>query len=188
MGKRLSKIYTRTGDTGQTGLGDGNRIQKDHARIVAIGTVDEFNSALGLLIEELRQEEALELNITINFLRTCQHRVFDLGGELSIPGYKIISTEHVTAIEVELDALNEFLSPLENFILPGGSKTIAQCHMARSICRRAERAMVTLNEEEKDTINCAALEYINRLSDYLFVVARYTALKTGIEEVLWHQG
>ncbi|MFP6809391.1 MAG: cob(I)yrinic acid a,c-diamide adenosyltransferase [Pseudomonadales bacterium] len=186
MGKRLSKIYTRTGDKGETGLGDGNRVSKTHPRIEAIGAVDELNSAIGVLIEEMKRLDSADLLTSLNFLKHCQHRIFDLGGELSIPTFEIINSNHVAAIEDELDTLNQDLEPLENFILPSGSMLIAQCHMARSICRRAERQIVLLAASE--SVNDAALEYVNRLSDYLFVVARYCALKTGINEVLWEQG
>lgn len=183
MGKRLSKIYTRTGDQGETGLGDGNRVSKTHPRIEAIGAVDELNSILGLVIEEIHNTANEDLSPIATFLHQCQHRVFDLGGELSIPGFEIITPDHVQAIEVALDDLNRQLEPLENFILPGGSVLIAQCHMARSICRRAERQTVALGQAE--TVNVYSLQYLNRLSDYLFVAARSCALITGIEEVLW---
>lgn len=192
MGKRLTKIYTRTGDKGQTGLGDGNRVAKTHPRIEAIGAVDELNSALGVLIEELKEEngavESTDLATTLGFIQNCQHRIFDLGGELSIPGFALITQDHVKAVETELDALNQHLEPLANFILPSGSRLIAQCHMARSICRRAERQIVSLMETEAGSVNALTLEYINRLSDYLFVVARYCGLKTGVGEVLWQKG
>jgi cob(I)alamin adenosyltransferase len=201
MGKRLSKIYTKTGDKGQTGLGDGNRVSKTHPRIGAIGAVDELNSSLGVLIETLNQTlnqtlnetpaESTGLTRTLHFLRLSQHRIFDLGGELSIPGFEIITEEHVKAIEAELDSLNMHLAPLDNFILPGGSRLIAECHMARSICRRAERKIAGLAEmsaeSKSEDVSIFALQYINRLSDYLFVVARYCALKTGVEEVLWQK-
>lgn len=186
MGKRLSKIYTRTGDQGETGLGDGNRVSKTHPRIEAIGAVDELNSVLGVLIEELRNTGHEGLAPIEAFLHHCQHRVFDLGGELSIPGYEIITPEMVQAIETALDDLNRHLEPLENFILPGGSLLIAQCHMARSICRRAERQTVALGHEE--SINSSSLQFLNRLSDYLFVAARSCAHITGVDEVLWKQG
>ncbi|MCH7742810.1 MAG: cob(I)yrinic acid a,c-diamide adenosyltransferase [Proteobacteria bacterium] len=183
MGKRLSKIYTKTGDQGETGLGDGNRVSKTHPRIEAIGAVDELNSILGVLIEEIRNTGSEDLAPIDAFLHHCQHRVFDLGGELSIPGFEIITPEHVQAIEVALDDLNRHLEPLENFILPGGSLLVAQCHMARSICRRAERQTVALGQAE--TLNACSLQFLNRLSDYLFVAARSCARLTGIEEVLW---
>ena len=186
MGKRLSKIYTKTGDKGETGLGDGNRVEKTHARIEAIGAIDELNSSVGILIEALKQLGEPELVQVTNFLGDSQHRLFDLGGELSIPSFELIQAHHVESIEEELDALNSDLEPLENFIMPAGSMLIAKCHMARSICRRAERRTVNLMEAE--TINMHSLEFLNRFSDYLFVVARYCALKTGIEEVLWRKG
>tara|TARA_Y100001935_G_C17294912_1_gene505543 strand:- start:1112 stop:1687 length:576 start_codon:yes stop_codon:yes gene_type:complete len=185
MGKRLSKIYTKTGDAGQTGLGDGSRIEKTHPRIVAIGAIDELNSAIGMTIEEILTEESIELVSLSNMLRDLQHRIFDLGGELSIPGFAIIKSEHVDKIENYLDKLNEGLEPLENFILPGGSRLIAVCHMARAICRRAERETVALSQTEK--VNEESLKFLNRLSDLLFVAARSAAGKSGKEEVLWRQ-
>ena len=185
MGKRLSKIYTKTGDAGQTGLGDGSRIEKTHPRIVAIGAIDELNSAIGMTIEEMLTEESIELVSLSKMLRDLQHRIFDLGGELSIPGFAIIKSEHVNKIENYLDKLNEELKPLENFILPGGSRLIAACHMARAICRRAERETVALSKTEK--VNEEALKFLNRLSDLLFVAARSAAAKSGKEEVLWRQ-
>ena len=185
MGKRLSKIYTKTGDAGQTGLGDGSRIEKTHPRIVAIGAIDELNSAIGMTIEEMLTEESKELVSLSKMLRDLQHRIFDLGGELSIPGFTIIKSEHVDKIENYLDKLNEELEPLENFILPGGSRLIAACHMARAICRRAERETVSLSQTE--SVNGESLKFLNRLSDLLFVAARSAAAKSGKEEVLWHQ-
>ena len=186
MGKRLSKIYTRTGDGGATGLGDGSRIKKNHPRVEAMGSVDELNSIIGLVVENLLLEDNEELITIANFMRTLQHRIFDLGGELSIPGYEIINRDHVGTIEKQLDELNELVKPLDNFILPGGSAIIANCHMARSICRRAERNVVLLAESE--IINPAAKEFLNRLSDYLFVVARSCARINDIDEVLWKKG
>lgn len=186
MGKRLSKIYTKTGDKGETGLGDGSRIAKTHARVDAMGSVDELNSAVGVVVECLALEDNSELKVVQDFLRSSQHRIFDLGGEISIPGFEIIKPEHVTAIEENLDTLNEHLKPLENFILPGGSMLIAQCHLARAVCRRAERDVTRLAENE--TVNASALEYLNRLSDYLFVVARSCARITDTHEVLWEKG
>lgn len=190
MGKRLSKIYTRTGDGGDTGLGDGSRVPKTHPRVDAMGCADELNSVIGLLVEslksELKSETPDELREIAAFLRGAQHRIFDVGGEISIPGYAIITNDHVTAVEKALDALNERLPPLDNFILPGGSQPIAQCHHARAVCRRAERALAALAESE--SINPAGLAFLNRLSDYLFVAARSCARVTGVEEVLWEQG
>ena len=186
MGKRLSKIYTRTGDGGETGLGDGSRIAKTHARVEAMGSVDELNSIIGVAVEALLAESQTELTNIAEFLRSLQHRIFDLGGEISIPGYKIVSVDHVANIEQALDKLNEHLDPLENFILPGGSALIANCHLARAVCRRAERDVNRL--AETDEVNAAALEFLNRLSDYLFVVARSCARITGTHEVLWEKG
>ncbi len=190
MGKRLSKIYTRTGDAGETGLGDGSRIRKTHPRVQAMGSADELNSVIGMLVEMLLSEhgtsDAEELAKIASFLRDSQHRIFDLGGEISIPGYSILTNDHVEVIEQRLDELNEHLPPLENFILPGGSILIAQCHLARSVCRRAERDATALAEIE--TVNPSVLTYLNRMSDYLFVVARSCARLTGIDEVLWKKG
>ena len=186
MGKRLSKIYTRTGDQGETGLGDGTRIAKDHARIQAIGAVDEINCHLGLLIEGIRvevpaSESALEPILVI--LRFCQHRLFDLGGELSIPDHHIVNEGHVKKIETALDDLNQQLTPLENFILPGGSRLIAEFHLARSVCRRTERDIVTL--QKSVPVNPEGIKFLNRLSDYLFVSARFVARELHVDEVLW---
>lgn len=184
MGKRLSKIYTRTGDAGTTGLGDGGRIEKDDIRIEAIGTVDELNSWLGVVIEALVEEGDIFADLTA-FLKSCQHRIFDLGGELSIPGYTIIKAAHVEAIERELDAINSDLAPLTNFILPGGARLIAEIHVARSVCRRAERRVVSLSHESE--VNANSLSFLNRLSDFLFVAGRYCAKVSGVAEVLWKQ-
>ena len=186
MGKRLSKIYTRTGDKGETGLGDGSRISKTAPRVEAMGSVDELNSIVGVVVEELLASNQPDLTSVAEFIRTLQHRIFDLGGELSIPGFEIISAKHVAVIEQQLDVMNEQLDPLENFILPGGSRLIANCHMARSICRRAERNIAALAQTE--SVNANAMEFINRLSDYLFVLARTCARLTQVNEVLWEKG
>ncbi len=180
MGHRLSKIYTRTGDDGTTGLGDGSRIAKDDARMEAIGSVDELNSIIGMLIAELPADDSLR-----EPLSCIQHHLFDLGGELSIPGYVMLKPEHIEALEQTLDELNEPLPPLKNFILPGGSRSAAVCHLARSVCRRAERDMVTLGRDHQ--INLSGRHYLNRLSDFLFVLARVLARRDGGQEVLWQQ-
>jgi cob(I)alamin adenosyltransferase len=180
MGHRLSKIYTRTGDDGTTGLGDNTRIDKDHPRMEAIGSVDELNSLIGMLIAELPADDELLTTLT-----RIQHHLFDLGGELSIPGYTLVKAEQVTALENTLDQLNEQLPPLKNFILPGGSRAAAVCHLARAVCRRAERDMVTLARNAE--INRAGRHYLNRLSDLLFVMARLLARRNGGQEVLWQQ-
>lgn len=184
MGKRLSKIYTRTGDSGETGLGDGNRLFKDEPRVEAMGDIDELNSCLGLAIEELRADP--DLRELTDFLRQIQHRVFDLGGEVSIPGFKIIEAHHVELIETELDGMNQALEPLDNFILPGGSKIIASLHLARSVCRRAERKLVHLSRVED--VNTDGMHFLNRLSDLLFVAARHCARVSGTDEVMWRKG
>lgn len=180
MGHRLSKIYTRTGDDGTTGLGDGGRIDKDHPRMQAIGSVDELNSVVGMLIAELEDDDA-----AVPPLTEIQHHLFNLGGELSIPGYSMISAEHVAALEQTLDHFNEELPPLKNFILPGGSRGAAVCHLARAVCRRAERDLVALGRDVQ--INLAGRHYVNRLSDFLFVLARVLARRNGGQEVLWQQ-
>ncbi|XOV87321.1 MAG: cob(I)yrinic acid a,c-diamide adenosyltransferase [Pseudomonadota bacterium] len=184
MGKRLSKIYTRTGDGGDTGLGDGHRISKDEPRIEAMGAIDELNSWLGLIVEELLTDGD-ELRPLADFLRGCQHHIFDLGGEISIPGFTIIEARHVAKLEEQLDDMNATLAPLENFILPGGSRTIASLHLARSVCRRAERRLVTLGKKEE--INLEGLKFLNRLSDLLFVAARHCAQVSETPEVLWQK-
>jgi cob(I)alamin adenosyltransferase len=178
VGNRLSKIYTRTGDDGTTGLGDGSRTAKDDARVEAYGTVDEANSAIGVLLAV----PGLPLGLAAMLLR-IQHELFDLGGELSIPGYRIVTDERVTWLEGTLDELNAPLPPLKDFILPGGGPAAAACHMARTICRRAERRVCTLAAQAD--VNAAAIRYLNRLSDLLFVMARVLARHENGTEVLW---
>lgn len=178
MGKRLSKIYTKTGDDGTTGLGDGSRTGKDSERVVSMGDIDELNSILGIVIARLKARQA-----DTSFLEFCQHRLFDLGGEISIPSMRILADRHVLGIEENLDKLNAGLEPLENFILPGGSEDIAFIHLARSTCRRAERNLVSLSKQEE--VNPSGLKYLNRLSDYFFVLARRIATDQGVNEVLW---
>lgn len=177
MGNRLSKIYTKTGDDGSTGLGDGMRVAKNSARIEAIGDIDELNSQLGLLLTE-----ALPDSMRITLTR-IQHELFELGGELSIPNYVRISDAMVTQLEQELDAMNDALLPLKEFILPGGSRPTALCHVARAVCRRAERRLVALNQQE--SISPAAIKYLNRLSDLLFVMCRAINQMLGVPDVLW---
>ncbi len=177
MGHRLSKIYTRTGDKGTTGLGDGSRVEKDHIRIEAFGTVDELNSTIGLIRAEALPEGMDTL------LSTIQHRLFDLGGELSIPGYTMIEQHDIHTLEQQLDHYNDSLPMLKEFILPTGGRATAQCHLARTICRRAERRVYTLSKSE--TINQHAIAYLNRLSDLLFVIARVLARFENGKEVMW---
>jgi cob(I)alamin adenosyltransferase len=178
MGHRLSKIYTRTGDDGTTGLGDGTRVPKDSARVEAFGTVDETNSAVGLILAVANLPEAVRA-----CLGEVQHDLFDLGGELCIPGHRIIRAAHVERLETELDGFNDPLPPLKEFILPGGGPAAAACHLARTICRRAERRCWTLARTE--TVAPEALQYLNRLSDLLFVLARVLARHEQGSEVLW---
>lgn len=177
MGNRLSKIYTRTGDSGTTGLGDGTRVPKDHGRVEAYGTVDELNSTLGIVLAQSLPEDVREA------LAPIQHELFDLGGELCIPGRCALKDEQSAHLEELLDNFNAALPPLKEFILPGGAETAALLHLARTICRRAERSVVTLARTEP--VNPAAIKYLNRLSDLLFVVARYVNKQAGTAEVLW---
>ena len=185
MGFRLSKIYTRTGDKGETGLGDGRRVPKDHPRIEAIGEVDTLNSQVGLLLAWLSEQSAQHpgLNEVIEVLEPCQHRLFDLGGELAMPAYQALDKAEIQRLEAVIDNWNEELGPLKNFILPGGSTLIAQAHVCRSLARSAERRCQQLNALEP--MPGVGLAYINRLSDLLFVAARLIAKRQGIDEVLW---
>ncbi|MFV3405592.1 MULTISPECIES: cob(I)yrinic acid a,c-diamide adenosyltransferase [Pseudomonas] len=180
MGNRLTKIYTRTGDQGQTGLGDGRRVPKDHPRIEAIGEVDSLNSQLGVLLAGLAQagiDEVLEV------LAPCQHRLFDLGGELAMPSYQALDAREVERLEQAIDVWNDELGPLKNFILPGGSALVAQAHVCRSVARAAERRCQQLNALEP--LAGVGLAYINRVSDLLFVAARIIGRRQGVDEVLW---
>ena len=177
MGNRLSKIYTRTGDDGSTGLGDGTRVAKDSARVNAYGTVDEANSCIGLLL-------AADVPDDIRVLLTrVQHQLFDLGGELCIPGHAAIHDADIDALEARLDHYNDALPPLKDYILPGGGEAAARCHVARTVVRRAERDTVTLSRH--DAVRPQAIRYLNRLSDLLFVLARLLARASGHGEVLW---
>jgi cob(I)alamin adenosyltransferase len=178
MGNRLSKIYTRTGDDGSTGLGDGSRVAKDSARVGAYGTIDEANSAIGVLLAVAIPDDIRGLLVRI------QHQLFDLGGELCIPGHAAIHDADVQALEQALDAHNAGLPPLKEFILPGGGEGSARCHLARTIVRRAERETVALSRLEP--VRPQALAYLNRLSDLLFVLGRVLARASGAGEVTWH--
>jgi len=181
MGNRLTKIYTRTGDDGTTGLGTGDRVPKDGARVEAYGTVDELNCAIGAVIAA----PGVPAEVT-SCLEDVQHQLFDLGGELSVPGRSVIDDPAVAGLEATLDRFNAALPPLKDFILPGGNAGAAACHMARAVCRRAERHAWTLARTE--AVNPASLRYLNRLSDLLFVLARVIARQNGGSEVIWrHQ-
>ena len=178
MGNRLSRIYTRTGDDGTTGLGDGSRVPKDSLRVEAFGTVDELNSSIGVLLATPDMPPAVSATLT-----EVQHELFDLGGELCIPGHQVITAEHVTRLEKSLDEFNDSLPPLKEFILPGGGPAAAACHLARAIARRAERRVWALSRAE--SVSPEVAKYLNRLSDLLFVLARVLARRERGAEVLW---
>ena len=180
MGHRLSKIYTRTGDDGTTGLGNGERVDKCDDRVEAFGTVDEANSALGVLLAE----SDIPAPVRTSLIR-IQNELFEVGAELSLPGYRKIAAEHVAALEQDLDRLNEDLPPLKEFVLPGGNRVAALCHVARTVCRRAERRAWAA--AKTTDVNPELLRYLNRLSDLLFVIARVLARQAGGEEVLWQR-
>jgi len=177
MGNRLSRIYTRTGDDGTTGLGDGSRIAKDSLRVDAMGDVDELNSVIGLMITE-GVPDILQADLTL-----IQHDLFNLGGEICIPGYVILQKERIDDLEKAIDSLNDALEPLKEFILPGGTKAASYCHLARTVCRRAERKLITLNRSEP--VTAISLQYLNRLSDLLFVMCRIINKGAGVADVLW---
>lgn len=180
MGYRLSKIYTRTGDAGTTGLGDGSRTAKDSARITALGDVDETNSLIGVILCEELPAEVRELFIGI------QHDLFDLGGELSIPGASLLKATQPARLEAAIDRFNAELDPLKEFILPGGVRAAALIHLARTVCRRAERTLVALAAGEP--ISESGRQYLNRLSDLLFVLGRWVNKTSGQGDVLWQKG
>ena len=180
MGKRLSKIYTKTGDDGTTGLGDGTRVPKDSLRVEAFGTVDEANSAIGVVLAYDVVPERIR-----NALTDVQHDLFELGGELCIPGHSAITDAFIERLEQDLDELNANLPALAEFILPGGGPAAAACHLARTIVRRAERAAATLARDE--AVRPEVLRYLNRLSDLLFVVARVLSREESGQEVLWNR-
>ncbi len=177
MGNRLSKIYTRTGDDGTTGLGDGSRINKDSLRVEAMGDVDELNSVIGMMITEDVPD------ILVQTLTQIQHDLFNVGGEICIPGYVILQQSRIEDLESAIDTLNDTLAPLKEFILPGGTKTAAICHLARTVCRRAERKLIELHRNEK--VTDVSLQYLNRLSDLLFVMCRIINKEAGVTDVLW---
>ena len=182
MGFRLTKIYTKTGDQGDTGLGDGTRIKKSALRMDVIGTVDELNSWVGAIINVMAGGTE-KLDTARSYLSGLQHTLFDLGGELAIPGSELIDAEDVNQVEVNIDRLNEDLEPLKNFVLPGGSECASRVHLSRTCCRRAERLLVSLMEDGK--INPFSVQFINRLSDYFFVLSRYVIVAAKKPEVLW---
>jgi cob(I)alamin adenosyltransferase len=182
MANRLSQIATRTGDDGSTGLGDGSRVRKNHLRVMAMGDVDELNSQLGVLLCEPLPDDVRELLVTV------QHELFNLGGELSIPGYTLLKTEAVERLDTALAHYNAQLPRLKEFILPAGTRSASLAHVGRSVARRAERAVVSLGQEE--AVNEAPRHYLNRLSDLLFVLARVLNRANldglGGDDVYWH--
>lgn len=180
MGHRLSKIYTRTGDAGTTGLGDGNRVSKGSLRIHSLGEVDELNAVVGVLLCEELPEDIRAL------LTDVQHDLFDLGGEVCIPGMSMITGKQVEKLEQALDRLNDTLEPLKEFILPGGTRPAALAHQVRTVCRRAERMLVSLALEE--AVNDGPRQYLNRLSDLMFVLGRVLNRAGGRGDVLWQKG
>jgi cob(I)alamin adenosyltransferase len=180
MGHRLSKITTRTGDSGETGLGDGSRVRKDSARVAALGDIDELNSAIGLLLAETVPERIRTV------LEGVQHDLFDLGGDVSIPGRATVSEGQIRRLESALEEFNRSLPPLKEFILPGGTRAAGIAHLTRTVCRRSERSLVALASSEK--VADEARVYLNRLSDLLFVLGRALNREAGRTDVLWQQG
>lgn len=180
MANRLTRIYTRTGDGGETGLADGSRVDKDAPRIAAMGDIDELNSTIGVLLAEALPDDVRAC------LTNVQNDLFDLGGELSVPGHPILTEAHVTNLESALDGFNATLPALKDFILPGGSRSAALAHVARTVCRRAERRLVTLGKSE--AVPDLACPYLNRLSDLLFVISRVLNRTSGGSDVLWQPG
>ncbi len=179
MANRLTRIYTKTGDTGKTSLSDGTRVEKFNARIEGIGNIDELNSVIGLILTEALSNSVQKI------LKEIQHHLFDIGGELSIPNHIKINEKKIKYLEKNLDIMNNSLPPLKEFILPGGSKAAAFCHQARTVCRRTERYLYKLNQTNK--VNENTLKYINRLSDFLFVLARFINKSNNIEDILWQK-
>lgn len=179
MGHRLSRIVTRTGDSGTTGLGDGTRVDKDSRRIDAIGAVDELNANVGALVVEPLPEAIGALLVDI------QHDLFDLGGELSIPGRSAVGAAHVARLEQAVETLNAGLPRLKEFILPGGTRQAALAHVARTVCRRAERSVIALAREEP--VSQHGRVYLNRLSDLLFIIARKLNVAAGAPDILWQK-
>jgi cob(I)alamin adenosyltransferase len=177
MTNRLTKIYTRTGDQGKTGLADGSRVDKFNSRIESLGNIDELNSIIGILLTEKLPNDKKEI------LNKIQHDLFDIGGELSIPNHMKINDKKISFLENTLDSMNKELPPLKEFILPGGSKASSYCHLARTVCRRVERNLFKLAQTDK--VNEASLKYINRLSDMLFVLARFLNKINKFNDVLW---
>ena len=176
---RLTKIYTRNGDKGKTRLANGEEVSKDSLRVAAYGDIDELNSIVGLVLTENPDDKLAVV------LSSIQHTLFDLGGELASDGMIVglVTDQHTTSLEKHIDQMNSELPPLEEFILPGGTKSASLLHLSRTVCRRAERSIITLNQSE--TVAAEIIQYVNRLSDILFVMARYENHRSGNQEVFW---
>lgn len=188
MGNRLTKIYTRTGDDGTTGMADGSRVSKADAIFVVMGDVDELNAHIGMILAQiaaLEADKAQRFTAISDSLSTVQHLLFNIGGELAMPEYKGITESHISWLESEIDTFNQDLPALKDFILPAGSRLVSQVHIARTVCRRAERQAVNLQQISEQAISANALKLLNRLSDWLFVLSRYCAKVEGSKEVLW---
>ncbi len=180
MGNRLSKIITRTGDAGETGLGDGCRLPKAHPRFGAIGAIDELNSHIGVLLCETMPENCREMLVWI------QHQLFNVGGELAMPGWALVSDDDAAQLESYAQTLNADLPPLKEFILPGGNRSAALGHVARTVCRRAERELWLLHKDDSG-IRLELMRLLNRLSDVLFILSRFLARQNGGSEVFWQK-
>nr|WP_298891348.1 cob(I)yrinic acid a,c-diamide adenosyltransferase [uncultured Acinetobacter sp.] len=186
MGHRLSKIYTRTGDAGSTGLGDGSRVAKDSLRITALGDVDELNAIVGVLRAEIAHSALLEKENWDKKLSLIQHWLFDLGGEVCIPNYQLLQQKCIDFLENDIDQMNENLPMLKDFILPSGTLACSYAHQARAVCRRAERQLISLSQRDQN-IQATALQLLNRLSDWFFVASRTLQHQSGGAEVLWQK-
>ncbi len=190
MGNRLTKIYTRTGDDGTTGMADGSRVSKADALFVVMGDVDELNAHIGMILAQiatLTAEKTQKFAAIADSLSTVQHLLFNIGGELAMPQYTGITESHIGWLESEIDTFNQELPALKDFILPAGSPLVSQVHIARTVCRRAERQAVNLQQINNQAISANALKLLNRLSDWLFVLSRYCAKMEGSKEVLWNK-
>lgn len=186
MGHRLSKIYTRTGDSGTTGLGDGSRVAKDDLRIQALGDVDELNACIGVLRSQISQSTIQDKSTWDKSLSLIQHWLFDLGGEVCIPNYHLVQPLAIEYLEQDIDRMNENLPMLKEFILPAGTLACSYAHQARAVCRRAERSLMTVHSRDQN-IQATALQLLNRLSDWLFVASRALQRAEGGNEVLWQK-